>query len=87
MYSLNKVRPFIWHVEMDCCYELGMTFLRASEYYESANPDFRGKLGWRLLDHMKWYATAENTPRGGKYGSFSIARDHGCYNAPSNALD
>lgn len=87
MYSLNKIRPHIWHIEMDCRYELGMTFLRASEFYESANPDFRGKLGWTLLDHMKWYSTSEDSGRGGKYGDFSFASDWGGYNVPGSALD
>jgi len=87
MYSLNKVRPHVWHIKMDCLYELGMTFLRASEYYESVNEDFRGKLGWTLLDHMKWYATTSGIRRRGEYGSFSFCVDWGGYNVPGFALD
>lgn len=87
MYSLNKVRPHIWHVEMDCRYELGMTFLRASEYYESKNYEFRRTLYWTILEQMKWYSTNEASPRHGKYGSFSFTSDWGGYNVPSDVFD
>jgi hypothetical protein len=87
MYSLNKVRPHIWHVEMDCCFELGMTFIRATEFYESANPEFRGELGWTLHDQMKWYSTAEKSGRTGKYGAFTYLSDWGGYNVPGRCFE
>lgn len=87
MYALKRVRPHIWHIEMDCRYELAMTFLRASEVYESLNPDFRDKFGWTLHDQMKWYSTADDSPRNSPYGTFSFANDWGGYNVPSDTLD
>ncbi len=38
-----KIFPRVYHVTCDSRFDLAMTFLRSQEFYESDNPDVRGK--------------------------------------------
>jgi hypothetical protein len=67
----------VWHVASADKVTLAMTFLRMQEWYESANPDFFGKVF--TLDAFKaWYAK-------GHKGRFSYPYDWAGFNVPSTA--
>jgi len=80
MIKLEKVRPHIWHIQMDNRYELAMTFIRAQEFYESPNERFKGKL-FSLLDYMEWYAIENNAK------TFTYPMDWSGFNVPSDVFE
>jgi len=43
----------------DNSYDLAMHFLRVQEFYESENPEFRGK-HFTIVEYMDWYRKKEN---------------------------
>jgi len=53
-FDLIEVRPNIFLMKFKNSYDLCMTFLRYQEFYENANPKFRGK-SFTILDFMDWY--------------------------------
>jgi len=59
-YKIEEVRDRIFAVIMEDDYARPMTFLRVQEFYESPNPDFRGK-HFNVWDYIEWYS---NTKRG-----------------------
>lgn len=52
---LTEVFPGMYHVQ-GTRHDVSMTFLRSQEYYESDNPDFKGR-AFHLEDYMTWYAS------------------------------
>ena len=55
MLTIRKLPKYpLWHVESESYWELGMTFLRMQEWYESINPDFKGKV-FSVEAYMDWY--------------------------------
>jgi hypothetical protein len=74
MFKLEKKRNRLYMLTFDSKYELGMTFLRYEEYYES--PRFRGK-PFRLSEMMSWYTHKFNHGK-----SFSYPDDYSGYNMP-----
>ena len=56
-----------------------MLFLRYQEYYESSNPDFKGKI-FKIIDFMDWYSEKH----GG--GAFTYCNDFGGYNIPQKII-
>ena len=58
---------------------MGMLFLRYQEYYESINPDFKGKY-FKIFDYMKWYIEYY------KQDSFTYPSDFIGYNIPSSII-
>jgi hypothetical protein len=85
-YNLHKITDKLYCVEMPCGYDLAMLFLRYQEYYESPNPNVKGK-AFDLFEYMRWYATT-NTRRYNKdsYKSFSYPIDFCGFNIPSYAI-
>lgn len=73
----NKPYNSIW-VKADSQVELGNTFIRFQEYYESPNPDFRNKI-FTLGQVRNWYSI--------KYGCDSYHNDWIGFNFPSKVLD
>jgi hypothetical protein len=73
-----KQQPYnsVW-VWADSQEELGLTFMRFQEYYESANPDFRGKV-FTLGQLKRWYSET--------YGANNYHTTWIGFNLPSNAL-
>lgn len=76
-----KLRDIIWIdgnaiflAEFDSQYDLAMLFLRYQEYYESANPKFKGKM-FTLVDFMEWYASKHE-------GVFTYPSDWAGFNVP-----
>lgn len=74
-----KKQPYnsVW-VWADSQDELGLTFMRFQEYYESANPDFRGKI-FTQGQLRKWYSET--------YGSNSYHTHWVGFNFPSKVLN
>ena len=79
-YTLSQLHPQIFILETNSIYDLGMLFLRAQEFYESANPMFRGK-EFTLLSYMDWYAKGYS-----KEPEFAYSNDFRGFNVPSSAI-
>lgn len=79
-YTLSQVNPNIFVVEVDNLYDLGMLFVRAQEFYESANSKIRGK-EFTLLSYMDWYAKEYS-----EEGGFTYGGDFHGFNVPSTAI-
>jgi hypothetical protein len=73
-----KSQPYnsVW-ISADSQEELGRTFIRFQEYYESPNPDFRGKI-FTLGVVRQWYSI--------KYGADTYHYDWTGFNFPSRIL-
>jgi hypothetical protein len=73
-----KSQPYnsVW-ISADSQEELGRTFIRFQEYYESPNPDFRGKI-FTLGVVRQWYSV--------KYGADTYHHDWTGFNFPSKIL-
>ena len=73
-----KSQPYnsVW-ISADSQEELGRTFIRFQEYYESPNPDFRGKI-FTLGLVRQWYSI--------KYGADTYHHDWTGFNFPSRIL-
>lgn len=73
-----KQQPYnsIW-ISADSQEELGRTFIRFQEHYESPNPDFKDKI-FTLGQVRSWYST--------KYGADTYHHDWSGFNFPSNVL-
>ena len=54
-YKIEEVRPNIFAVIVKDHYHRAMLFLRVQEYYESPNPEFRGK-NFNIWDYIEWYS-------------------------------
>jgi len=72
----KKIYNSVW-VKADSQSELGNTFIRFQEYYESPNPDFRNKI-FTLGQVRNWYSI--------EYGSDSYHHDWIGFNFPSKVL-
>ena len=78
MFTIKQLYPSVFLLEFENGYDLGMTFCRYQEYYESPNPRFR-KNSFTLIDFMEWYAK-EN-------GSWSYPEDWAGFNLPSYVIN
>jgi hypothetical protein len=79
-YSLKKIADRIYLVEFRKTYELAMFFCRYQEFYESPNPNFKGK-SFDLYEFMAWYANEYGN------GVFTYPSDWVGYNLPSHIID
>lgn len=85
MISIRKLPVYpIWHVESDSRWELAMTFLRIEEFYESPNPEFRGKI-FSLEAYMDWYV-CEYSKSKEPVGAFTYPSDWSAFNVPDSAV-
>jgi hypothetical protein len=73
-YEIKEVRDRVFAVIMKDNYARPMTFLRVQEYYESPNPEFRGK-HFNIWDYIEWYSRD-------KKDVFTYAFDWGGFNIP-----
>ena len=58
-YKIEEVRPNVFAVIVKDHYHRAMLFCRVQEYYESPNPDFRGK-NFSIWDYIEWYSREHN---------------------------
>lgn len=58
---------------------MAMFFLRYQEFYESINPEFRGK-SFSYLDYLSWYVQYTNS------STFTYPKDFIGYNLPSDSI-
>jgi hypothetical protein len=72
--TIEKVRDRVFAVVIPDDYRRCMTFLRAQEYYESPNPEFRGR-DFDIWRYIEWYSRDRD-------GSFTYASDWGGFNIP-----
>lgn len=79
MYQLTQIRQAIFLITFMDSYELAMHFLRAQEFYESPNPDFKDSQ-FKLLDYIDWYSKEHD-------GVFSYAKDWIGFNVPGTVLN
>jgi hypothetical protein len=73
-YKITEVRDRVFAVTIEDDYERPMVFMRVQEFYESPNPDFRGK-HFNIWDYIEWYSRT-------KKGAFTYAFDWGGFNIP-----
>ena len=73
-YKIVEVRDRVFAVVMEDDYARPMTFLRVQEYYESPNPEFRGK-HFNIWDFIEWYSR-------NKKDAFTYAFDWSGFNIP-----
>ena len=73
-YKIEEVRPNVFAVIVKDHYHRAMLFLRVQEYYESPNPQFRGK-NFNIWDYIEWYSRRNNDV-------FTYAFDWGGFNIP-----
>jgi hypothetical protein len=73
-YEITEVRDRVFAVTIPDDYVRAMTFLRVQEFYESPNPEFRGK-HFNIWDYIEWYSKT-------KAGAFTYAFDWGGFNIP-----
>ena len=64
LFKINKLyttaKGFsLYHLVFKSRYEMAMFYLRYQEFYESINPEFRGK-SFTYLDYMSWYTQFTN---------------------------
>jgi len=79
-YKLSTVHSNIFVLEVDNLCDLGMIFVRAQEFYESANDKFHGK-EFTLLSYMDWYSKEYS-----EHGGFTYGGDFHGFNVPSTAI-
>jgi len=78
--TVKQVRDRVFAVVIPDDYERCMTFLRVQEYYESPNPDFRGK-DFDIWRYIEWYSRDRGL-------MFTYPADWGGFNVPlSVAID
>jgi len=73
-YKIEEVRPNIFAVIVKDHYHRAMLFLRVQEYYESPNPQFRGK-NFNIWDYIEWYSRRNKDV-------FTYTFDWGGFNIP-----
>lgn len=73
-YKIEEVRPNVFAVIVKDNYHRAMLFCRVQEYYESPNPEFRGK-NFSIWDYIEWYSREHN-------GVFTYTFDWGGFNVP-----
>jgi len=78
-YQIKEVKPNIFAVIIPNGFDRAMTFCRVQEFYESPNPQFRGK-HFNMWEYMKWYSE--------EYGKgFSYPNDWSGFNIPFEVMD
>jgi hypothetical protein len=73
-YSIEEVRPNVFAVIVKDHYHRAMLFCRVQEYYESPNPQFRGK-NFNIWDYIEWYSREHRDV-------FTYTFDWGGFNIP-----
>ena len=78
-YKIEEVRPNVFAVIVKDHYHRAMLFCRVQEFYESPNPDFRGK-NFSIWDYIEWYSREHNDV-------FTYTFDWGGFNIPLNVAE
>lgn len=73
-YKIEEVRPGVFAVIVKDHYHRAMLFCRVQEFYESPNPQFRGK-NFSIWDYIEWYSREHNDV-------FTYTFDWGGFNIP-----
>ena len=78
-YKIEEVRPNVFAVIVKDHYHRAMLFCRVQEFYESPNPDFRGK-NFSIWDYIEWYSREHGDV-------FTYTFDWGGFNIPLNVAE
>lgn len=73
-YKIEEVKPNVFAVVVPDGYHRAMLFCRVQEYYESPNPQFRGK-NFSIWDYIEWYSKEHNN-------TFTYTSDWSGFNIP-----
>jgi hypothetical protein len=73
-YSIEEVRPNVFAVIVKDHYHRAMLFCRVQEFYESPNPQFRGK-NFSIWNYIEWYSREHRDV-------FTYTFDWGGFNIP-----
>jgi len=77
MFTINKVRKGLYHLQFDTKEEVTAHFLRYQEYYES--PEFTG-VPFQMMDYIRWYAQTQKDKK------FSYFSDWSGFNLPIKVI-
>lgn len=78
-YNIKEIHPKVFAVIVPDRYHRAMLFMRTQEYYESPNPQFRGKT-FCIFDYMEWYSRTH-------HNNFSYAADWTGFNFPFKVVE
>ena len=78
-YKIEEVRHNVFAVIVKDHYHRAMLFCRVQEYYESPNPEFRGK-NFSIWDYIEWYSREHGDV-------FTYTFDWGGFNIPLNVAE
>ena len=78
-YKIEEVRPNVFAVIVKDHYHRAMLFCRVQEYYESPNPQFRGK-NFSIWDYIECYSREHGDV-------FTYTFDWGGFNIPLNVAE
>jgi hypothetical protein len=78
-YKIEEVRPNVFAVIVKDHYHRAMLFCRVQEFYESPNPQFRGK-NFSIWDYIEWYSREHGDV-------FTYTFDWGGFNIPLNVAE
>jgi hypothetical protein len=78
-YEIKEIHPKVFAVLVPDRYHRAMLFMRAQEFYESPNPEFRGKT-FCIFDYMEWYSRTH-------HNNFSYAADWTGFNFPFKVVE
>ena len=78
-YKIEEVRPNVFAVIVKDHYHRAMLFCRVQEFYESPNPQFRGK-NFSIWDYIEWYSREHRDV-------FTYTFDWGGFNIPLNVAE
>jgi hypothetical protein len=81
-YKVYRVLPRIYFVECADQFDLNMIFARFQEFYESDNPNIKGKK-FEFMKWMRWYTQKKGTQN----SLFTYTDDWSGFNIPSEQID
>lgn len=81
-YKIYKVLPRIYFVQCEDQFDLNMIFARFQEFYESDNPNIKGKK-FEFMKWMRWYTQKKGTQN----NLFTYTDDWSGFNIPSEQID
>jgi hypothetical protein len=81
-YKIYNVLPRMYFVQCEDQFDLNMLFARFQEFYESDNPNIKGKK-FEFIKWMRWYAQQKRSQK----NLFTYTDDWAGFNIPSDQID
>jgi hypothetical protein len=81
-YKIYNVLPRMYFVQCEDQFDLNMLFARFQEFYESDNPNIKGKK-FEFMKWVRWYTQKKGTQK----NLFTYTDDWAGFNIPSDQID